>query len=386
MNCAAANDGDTSDMGRHVRPRFRTAAAVVAVALVAVACGSDDSAEPRSVVVPGTDPWTDTGIDLSIDDTVSIAADGGVAPAADLPPHDPNGLLDPRGRPFNLEGLEEANHAGLIGRIGEAGAPFQVGSELLFTADTAGRLFLGINDVDLGNNAGEFTATITVNPSGIDQATLTVDLLLVDFNAQDAEGVADVFDDDVGFTPGNSEEFVGADAATYWQEYFGRITGERLAEAFHAADGRTYFLVEWVRPGGSSELEVFDVEMDGEQLVRIGSRPRDHAEIAATRATDDIYEAFNDQDLNRLTEAFEGITYSSPSGEEYTGAEAAEHWADTFGSTVARTTGVFAIDGGPAEFVTEYREPDSDTTTTYTVEVEISGGRATSMSEHRPET
>ena len=53
----------------------------------------------------------------------------------------------------------------MIGRIGEAGAPFLVGSELSSTADTEGRLFLGINDIDVENNSGEFTATITVNPS-----------------------------------------------------------------------------------------------------------------------------------------------------------------------------------------------------------------------------
>ena len=70
----------------------------------------------------------------------------------------------PSARTFNVEGLEEANHNSLIGRIGEAGAPFQVGSQLQSTADTDGRLFLGINDVDVANNAGEFTATITVNP------------------------------------------------------------------------------------------------------------------------------------------------------------------------------------------------------------------------------
>jgi hypothetical protein len=130
-----------------------------------------------SVVVPGTEQWTDTGIDLSIDDTVSIEADGEITPQApppaisgaqnltpEVPLHGPDGTLDPVARRFNVEGLEEANHAGLIGRIGEAGAPFQVGSRLLSKADTEGRLFLGINDRDVGNNAGEFTATITVNP------------------------------------------------------------------------------------------------------------------------------------------------------------------------------------------------------------------------------
>ncbi len=149
-----------------VRPGFRSAAAIIAVLLVAAACGSGESSAPVSVVVPGTDQWTDTGIDLSIDDTVLIEAGGEITPStADVPLHGPDGVPDrPSARQYNVEGLEEANHNSLIGRIGEDGAPFPVGSQLQSEADTDGRLFLGINDVDVANNGGEFTATITVNP------------------------------------------------------------------------------------------------------------------------------------------------------------------------------------------------------------------------------
>lgn len=128
---------------------------------------SGESSEPVSVVVPGTEWWTDTGIDLSIDDMVSIEAEGAVTPSTDNEPHvGPDGVPDrPSAQVYNVEGLEEENHASLIGRIGESGAPFLVGSELSFTADTEGRLFLGINDDSVKNNAGAFTATITVNSS-----------------------------------------------------------------------------------------------------------------------------------------------------------------------------------------------------------------------------
>ena len=140
---------------------------VLSLALVAAACGSGESSEPVSVVVPGTESWTDTGIDLSIDDMVSIEAEGAVTPSTDNEPHvGPDGVPDrPSAQVYNVEGLEEENHASLIGRIGESGAPFLVGSELSFTADTEGRLFLGINDDGVKNNAGAFTATITVNSS-----------------------------------------------------------------------------------------------------------------------------------------------------------------------------------------------------------------------------
>ena len=153
---------------------FLVAAAVVIVAGIGFMVLTQGDEVPLaapalsvSVVVPGTEWWTDTGIDLSIDDMVSIEAEGAVTPSTDNEPHvGPDGVPDrPSAQVYNVEGLEEENHASLIGRIGESGAPFLVGSELSFTADTEGRLFLGINDESVKNNAGAFTATITVNSS-----------------------------------------------------------------------------------------------------------------------------------------------------------------------------------------------------------------------------
>ncbi len=160
---------ETSRNRRQPRWIWLVAAMVIAgISLVAVNRMVDagpPAAVPVSVVVPGTEQWTDTGIDLGIGDKVLIEADGTIKPASNETPLGPEGAIDrPTARVFNIEGLEEANHAGLIGRIGGAGAPFHVGSELQFESDTEGRLFLGINDEDVANNSGEFTATITVNP------------------------------------------------------------------------------------------------------------------------------------------------------------------------------------------------------------------------------
>ena len=151
---------------RQVRQGSRSAAPIIVVALVTAACGSGQSSTPVSVVVPSTEQWTDTGIELSIDDTVLIEADGEATPRkADVALHGPDGVPDqPSARQFNVEGVKEANHNSLIGRIGEGGAPFLVGSQLQTQADTDGRLFLGMNDVDAANNDGEFTASVTVNP------------------------------------------------------------------------------------------------------------------------------------------------------------------------------------------------------------------------------
>lgn len=369
----------------HVRPRCRPAAATIALVIVAAACGSDESSAPVSVVVPGTEQWTDTGIDLSIDDTVAIEADGEITPSTpDVPANDPDGHSNPAARRYNIQGLEQANHAGLIGRIGADGEPFHVGSQMVSTADLEGRLFLGINDGDVGNNAGEFTATVMVSPLQIDQAAQIIDRLFEVFNAEDAEGVADVFGDDAAFTLESGRDVVGADAATFWEGYFGVETFERVTDAFHASDGLTYFHGEVLRSGGLTGIYVFDVEMDGERLVRIGARPRNSVEIAAAKELDSLQEAFTDQDLDRLTEEFDGVTYSSASGEEFEGAEAAGHWAESFGSAVTRTTGVISVDGGPTGFVTERTEPGG-ISIEYVVTIEMAEDQVVNMTERRRE-
>jgi hypothetical protein len=267
---------------------------------------------------------------------------------------------------------------------------FIAGAVVLSGCDTAP----DVAGVDPASPTGQTETTIAPEPTAppttavgsSDPATLATDRLFEVFNAEDAEGVAGVFGDDVAFTLESGEEVVGADAAAFWQGYIGRETAERLTDAFHASDGRTYFLAEFTfRPGVSSTF-VFDVEMDGERLVRMGARPRNLVEVTATSEIDNLYEAFNDQDLDRLTDEFEGMTYTSPSGVSFAGAEAAEHWAEAFGSVVTRATGVFALDGGAAGFVTEHKEPQSDHSTAYAVEVEVSGGRITRMTEHPVES
>ncbi len=63
-------------------------------------------------------------------------------------------------RQFNV--LDAENHGALIGKIGESGAPFAVGSDFSSASLAPGRLFLGVNDRGPDNNSGAFTATVTV--------------------------------------------------------------------------------------------------------------------------------------------------------------------------------------------------------------------------------
>jgi hypothetical protein len=226
------------------------------------------------------------------------------------------------------------------------------------------------------------TATAPTTAASSDAASLVIDRLFEAFNAQDAEGVAGVFGDDVVYLfHDTEEELKGADATAFWQGYFGRETGERLTGPFRSSDGRTYFLGKFSFLRGGWTTLVFDVEMDGERLLSIGDRRQTFDEVIATGEIDDLYEAFNDQDAERLIELFEGMTYRPPSGEELTGAEAAERWAEGFGLVVTRASGVFAIGDGAYGFATEYREPDSGRSTAYAVEVVRSGGRIVGITE-----
>jgi hypothetical protein len=231
------------------------------------------------------------------------------------------------------------------------------------------------------------TAPPNTAPPSSDPASLVIDRLFDAFNAENAEEVSDVFGDDVVYVfHDRGEELVGADAAAFFHSYFGRETGERVTGPFHAPDGRTYFLGKFTFSSGGTTTLVFDVEMDGERLVSMGDRSHKVDEFTAANQIDDLYEAFNDQDVDRLTEAFEGMTYRSHSGVEVTGADAAEHWAEAFGSVVARTSGVFTIGEGAYGFVSEQREPGSGSSTIYVVEIERSGGKITSMTERLLET
>jgi len=114
----------------------------------------------ETVTVDGRRQWTDTGVDLAAGNRVSITATGSVVygPSGST---GPNGVAERRDlQQFNV--LNDQNHAGLIGRVGENGTAFAVGSDLSSTNLPAGRLFLGVNDEGVDNNGGAFTAVVIV--------------------------------------------------------------------------------------------------------------------------------------------------------------------------------------------------------------------------------
>ncbi len=114
----------------------------------------------ETVTVDARKAFTDTGVDVAVGDRVAVSATGVIF-------HDATGSTGPNGvaerrdlTQYNV--LDTENHGALIGRIGDAGAPFAVGSDFASASLAPGRLWLGINDKGVDNNSGAFTATITV--------------------------------------------------------------------------------------------------------------------------------------------------------------------------------------------------------------------------------
>ncbi len=125
------------------------------------ACDAEPS-KTQTVRVPGTVLWTDSGIDVVTGVTLDIEAGGRIKHSENGPLLTPDGDPNLPGHESNLPGVEDANHAGLIGKIGENGVPFEVGSEFQTTVESDGRLYLGINDIGVTNNDGEFLAVVTL--------------------------------------------------------------------------------------------------------------------------------------------------------------------------------------------------------------------------------
>ena len=117
------------------------------------------------IVVQGSQPWTDTGIDLLPQDQISIRSKGHPIPnSLSL------GNCDPQGLPRSWWDLLHAlpvNSSGrdaLIGRIGDASAavPFLVGTQIKQRVQQGGRLFLGVNEVQNIQAPCSFAVTVSI--------------------------------------------------------------------------------------------------------------------------------------------------------------------------------------------------------------------------------
>lgn len=149
------------------RARVLTVAGVVVAgggvaAAVMLLPSNGSGSTGRTVDVPATQPWADTGVACQAGLKLGITATGTVRHNASSDSAvGPNGATDPSLRKFNVSGLPDANHAALIGSIDRAAPFFVVGERATIQCSGAGELFLGINDAGVNNNSGKFVATIT---------------------------------------------------------------------------------------------------------------------------------------------------------------------------------------------------------------------------------
>jgi len=128
------------------------------------------------VSVPANQAYTDTGIDLQANEPIRITASGAIEVVGQsyLGRDGFDWRVSPIGtyrfskaakdKTFPLAAGNKGPAPGycLIGKIGESGTPYFVGSEHFSDTHPAGRLYLGINDFDLSDNTGSFTAAIAV--------------------------------------------------------------------------------------------------------------------------------------------------------------------------------------------------------------------------------
>ena len=111
------------------------------------------------VNVEAAEGWTDTGIIVGAGDLLTItyiSDEWSPWPGGSYDAIGSGG--DPRCRCNVMDGV---SHAALIGRIGD-NPPFLVGTEFRHRIGEAGRLYLGINDVDLYDNSGALEVEIIV--------------------------------------------------------------------------------------------------------------------------------------------------------------------------------------------------------------------------------
>lgn len=131
--------------------------------------------EIRTVTVPGNAAWTDTGIEVVQGQAIEFTAEGKISlqkgnPQADCGP-DGYGLMTIQ------QPLTEKNLGALIGKVviavivikdeetgeertDEAAELFYIGAGGRVDMPAKGRLFLGINELVIGDNAGEFNVTV----------------------------------------------------------------------------------------------------------------------------------------------------------------------------------------------------------------------------------
>jgi hypothetical protein len=115
-------------------------------------------ANTRTITIPGSRTWTNTGVDVRRGDVIHFRASGNMTLSTNQSDvATPAGSTS--GRMAGNSPLPGVTGGMLIGRVGN-GLPFAVGAEADVTMPANGRLFLGVNDDDVRDNVGSFVVEI----------------------------------------------------------------------------------------------------------------------------------------------------------------------------------------------------------------------------------
>jgi Ca2+-binding EF-hand superfamily protein len=116
---------------------------------------------PRTVVVSARQAWIDSGVDVRLNDLVSITATGTILFSGSR-----TDVARPGGVGAGATGSAprpDLPIGALLAKIGADGQPFLVGASLdSHRANRPGRLYLGVNDDVLTDNSGQFRATVSI--------------------------------------------------------------------------------------------------------------------------------------------------------------------------------------------------------------------------------
>ncbi len=116
--------------------------------------------------VPGNSQGLDTGFDVRAGDQLTLSAEGTIVAGQRV------GSVNANGRQGGIFGnprypFPQAGAGALLGLVrdtaGRQSQPFLVGTQLTFTAQADGRLFLLVNDDNYNDNSGEFIVRIRLN-------------------------------------------------------------------------------------------------------------------------------------------------------------------------------------------------------------------------------
>ncbi|MGH9156232.1 MAG: hypothetical protein ACRD1K_10460, partial [Acidimicrobiales bacterium] len=146
------------------RPAVVTALLLIVVVVTAVVLttgGDGGGGIEREVTVGGGASWVASGVSVEPGDILTVKVSGSIVHDVDADRSTgPDGDPSPDVQQFNI--VPDFLHGGLIGHVGNDGEPFAIGKDFTATAETAGELFLQVNDVGLDSNAGEFKARVSV--------------------------------------------------------------------------------------------------------------------------------------------------------------------------------------------------------------------------------